>query len=50
VIPPAAVSVWVLRLAYPAGTTDPRVLAQLNRIVEYGRSKDVVVQLVPIQG
>lgn len=50
VIPPDAVSVWVLRLAYPADTTDPAVLAQFNRILDYGRSQDVVVQLVPVEG
>jgi hypothetical protein len=49
-IPPDAVSVWVLRLAYPAGTATPKVLEQLAKIADYGAKNSVIVQLVPIEG
>jgi hypothetical protein len=50
VVPPDAVSTWVLRVAYPAGTTDANLLSQLDSILQYGQSKGIVVQLVPIVG
>ncbi|MFB9237829.1 hypothetical protein ACFFWC_20085 [Plantactinospora siamensis] len=49
-VPPDAVSVWVLRLAYPAGITDPKALAQLDRIRREAQAKNIVLQLVPIEG
>lgn len=49
-VPPDAVSVWVLRLGYPASTTDPAILAYYQKILEYGQSKNIIVQLVPIIG
>jgi hypothetical protein len=49
-IPPEAVSIWVFRVGYPAGTTDPQALKALDELVAYGTSKGIVVQLVPIEG
>ncbi|TNH28767.1 hypothetical protein FHG89_14050 [Micromonospora orduensis] len=59
-VPPDAVSVWVLRIAYPAGTSNPeffptpsgqaKFLAALERIKEEAAQKNIVLQFVPIEG
>ena len=47
---PDDISVWVLRLAYPQSAATPEFLAMLDELVEYGLQKDIVVQLIPIDG
>ncbi|MET0495761.1 MAG: hypothetical protein ABW000_21755 [Actinoplanes sp.] len=38
------------RLAYPQSAATPEFLAMLEELVEYGATKDIVVQLIPIDG
>jgi hypothetical protein len=50
VIRPDDISVWVFRLAYPQSAATPEFLAMLKEMIEYGAKKDIIVQLVPIDG
>jgi hypothetical protein len=47
-IKPQDVSVYVLRLAYPA-EANAQALRLYAEIVERGRKNDIIVQLVPVQ-
>lgn len=50
VVQPGDISVWVFRLAYPRSAATPEFLAMLDEMIEYGAKKDIIVQLVPIDG
>ena len=50
VVQPDDISVWVFRLAYPQSAATPELIAMLKEMIEYGAKKDIIVQLVPIDG